>query len=1166
VYVHSGVFDESSNTIWLSTNLGVFGLDIAQQKLFKVDTEIDDFFLGFFVRDVSLQKERGELWLGTPKGALRINTSTREASLFTADGKSGSLPVPDVSTTFVDSAGNVWLGLEKEGLCVFRYTSESFLCLRAAVGGQHKLPMATVDDISEDRSGSLWLSMNQFGLFRITPDLEKFSNMRDHITTSAKGYFPYSFGGILRENNEIWLATDGGGINIFNHKTGEFKSLKYDPLKPGTLSSNSVISLTEDENGDIWAGTWAGGISKVDSKTLAIKRYQNTPNASVGESIAADNVFVVKADLKGGIWATIWGTGLQYLDIEKDKFTNFLPADKDDELWIKNSDISHLQLFDEKLWITGSKGLEVLDISTKEFRLLLPASNSGFTFVWVVNYEEIWIGTHRGLIRFNSILNETQLYTTDDGLADNEVSYIAKDLENRLWVATNNGLSVLLEGSNTFLSYTTHDGMVGNHMSAHGEFIQVENMLYVPSKSGMTIINPNNMPSNQYRPRTIINSIEVVDDSSFEFVAGKDGDNNEIPSNANSLNFEFTALSFVFPENNRFKYRLVGWQNDFVEVSANERFARYVNLPPGDYSFRVFSSNNRGLWDESGDTFSFTILPPWWQTWLAKTVFFAALMLLVFISYKLRFAHVLKKEKELQSKVNEKTTQLHSYAEKLKDTSNMLSHANSKLEERVERRTAELQLEINVRKEAESKLFHMAFHDALTNLPNRQWIIQLIESLLIRCKKEQNFSFGIMFLDGDRFKHVNDTLGHVTGDNLLKASSERLLSLLDDGQHAGRLGGDEFTVIAEHYDEAALETLAQRIVDEFKKPFTIDNHTLYFNVSMGIVKCDLTYCEVPEVLRNADIAMYRAKEQGRGHYQIFDEAMQKAAFELAVLEADLRIAVKQNQFHLVYQPIVDLSSGSISGFEALIRWHHPEKGMISPLTFIPIAEETGLIWDIGEWVLQEACKQTKQWHDMDFGFFVTMSVNLSTNQIRNGNFLATLDKVIQDTGIQAKYIKLELTESVLIENNHSLNTLYKALSDRQIDLAIDDFGTGYSSLAYLNEIPVEFLKIDRCFVEAIDKNGDSPINQDALQIVKGIISLGKSLRKKVVAEGIETPTQLGALIEFSCDFAQGYYLSRPLDVTAATKILENNKTLREGGVNVPLDEYKKEYKLRANRK
>jgi EAL domain-containing protein (putative c-di-GMP-specific phosphodiesterase class I) len=370
-------------------------------------------------------------------------------------------------------------------------------------------------------------------------------------------------------------------------------------------------------------------------------------------------------------------------------------------------------------------------------------------------------------------------------------------------------------------------------------------------------------------------------------------------------------------------------------------------------------------------------------------------------------------------------------------------------------------------------------------------------------------------------------------------------------------------VVVESTSEAELALLAQDIVDAFKAPFVLGKATVYFNVSIGLVLCDASYLTVPNVLRDADIAMYRAKAGGKSTYQIFDSDIQKATLELAELESALYSAVENNDFKLAYQPIIDLETGLLSGFEALVRWEHPEKGIISPYTFIPIAEETGLIWHIGQWVLLEACRQTKLWHDMGLAEPPTISVNISSNQLKNNTFLNVLDKIIEQTGLDSKYLKLELTESVLIENNHALSELFSALQAREIDLAIDDFGTGYSSLAYLNEMPAQFLKIDRCFVSAIDHNSDSTINKNALEIVKATISLGKSLSKKVTAEGIETNTQLISLIRHGCDFIQGYFLSKPLSDKDATELLESPRDVANGGVNISKETYAQAYAARV---
>ncbi|MFT6269439.1 MAG: diguanylate cyclase (GGDEF)-like protein [Alphaproteobacteria bacterium] len=1164
------VYDESKNTIWMAATNGLYGFDIYQQRLFKVKTDIDQYFNNFPIRDIAIDQNRNLLWVGTPMGLLRIDTNTLKTKRFVTSEKPNSLPINDVNSTFLDSGGNLWLGLEKEGVCVFRYSTEDFNCLRSSLDGKNKLPFATVEDINEDDNGSIWLSMNNYGMYRITPDLEKFENLDNRFTNNVQSYFPNSFDGVLRENNDLWISTDGGGINIYNTQSGIFQNLKQIANDPNSLSSNSVISLTQDESGDIWAGTWAGGMSRIDPDSLQVERFLHEPDKPVNNTIMGNNIFVVKSDKQGGIWLSVWGRGLQYYNTKDKRFTNFPHDARGTTTTIYNSEISHLQLFDNKVWITGESGLEVLDISTQEFTYLLPAKQYEFNFVEVLSYEEIWVGTANGFFKFNSITGESIHYTTKNGLSDNAVTYLKKDANGKLWLATGNGVSVFDPTTEQFSNYFERDGLIGNRMGDHGEFMFVEDTLYIPGKFGVTLVKPNNMPKNSLRPKTTISSIEFINTTKFSKAYEDDTSKIldfsgiSIPHNSNSLQFDFIALSFIFPNYNKYKYRLQGWQSEFVETTANERVARFTNLPAGKYRFEVYSSNSSGVWDEQGDSFSFTILVPWWKTWWGILIFAALLLSSIWLTMRWRLALNIQREKQLQIKVKEKTVQLASYTSELKKASDSLSELNTELEDRVKQRTAELQIEVNERKTVESKLFHMAFHDSLTALPNREWIIQRIEKLLLQCQNDKKLSFGVMFLDGDRFKQINDTHGHIFGDKLLVAASQRLVELMTDKQNVGRLGGDEFTVIAESYNEAELVVLANMIVESFKAPFLIDNNSVYFNVSIGILKCDSNYTVVPDVLRSADIAMYSAKESGKGTYKLFDQNMQNVTQEMAELEAGLRDAVSNNGFHLVYQPIVDLESGVITGFEALIRWNHPVKGFISPLTFIPIAEETGLIWEIGEWVLHEACLQTKRWHDMQPDILPSISVNLSTNQLQNANFLSMVDAVIKDVGIEAKYIKLELTESVLIENNHSMSSIFEGLRERKIDLAIDDFGTGYSSLAYLNEIPVQYLKIDRRFVEAIDLNSDAEINQDALEILKAMISLGKSLRKLITAEGIETETQLTALIQYGCDFAQGYFLSKPISDALATEILQSNKNLLDGGVNIPKEKYSLVYQARLD--
>ncbi|MDT0593963.1 EAL domain-containing protein [Glaciecola petra] len=1168
-YIDSMAYDKDLHALFIMSSTGLFKFDIAQNQLTRISTQLDAYLNSLVIRSISLDALRKTLWIGTPQGLLRIDTNSQQSTLYNNSDIDSGLISDDITTTYLDSAGNLWVGTEKEGLCLYKPKVDQFICMSSAFNEPGKLPYATVEEITEDENGSLWLAMNNYGVYRVTPDLEKFAILRDKFSHPPQDYFPHSYSSILRDNGDLWIATDGGGINILNINTGMFSNIKHDPLNTNTLSSNSVISLSEDENGHIWASTWSGGVSKFNPETMQVTRLVFDPNKPTEQTLAGNNVFTLVADQRGGIWMSIWAKGLQYFNFEDGVFTNFIHKRRGGNSDITNEQISDMQLFDNKLWLAGDRGLEVLDLKTGEFTFLLATKSLSFSFVLVESLDEIWIGTREGLVKYNYHTKSEKSYTTAEGLSNNVIYYIGKDSDNKLWVATDHGLSIFDIAKNKWFRYFEHDGLAGNELSTHGSFWHIEDEIYVPGKYGVSIINPNDLPENEFIPKTLITTIDFIsaenNTPTEEIYLRHSSHSNtpEISYDLNSLKLEFTGLSYVFPEYNKFKYRLNGWQTGFVEATANERFAQYTNLPAGNYKFEVYSANSSGLWDETGASFSFSILPPWYQTWWSILLFVTLIISLIFIVMYWRLSINAQREKELQQKVDDKTAQLQLHAAQLKESTDSLACLNAELENRVEDRTKQLQIEINEKNSAQEQLFHMAFHDSLTQLPNRQWIIELIEELLTKCKKDKNDCFGVLFLDGDRFKQINDTHGHAMGDRLLIESAARLKDLLNKDQHAARLGGDEFTVVAKHNDQAQLVQLAQKIVDAFKKPFILSDNTFYFNVSIGVVVCDHSYENVPNVLRDADIAMYSAKESGKATYKVFDCDMQKISLEAAEYESSLRKALGNNEFYLQYQPIVDLETGKLAGFEALIRWQHPEKGLIPPFKFIPIAEETGLIWNIGKWVLEEACRQTKIWHDMNFDIPPSISVNLSSNQLKQTNFLDMLDTTIEASGIEAKYLKLELTESVLIENNYAIGELFDALRERRIDLAIDDFGTGYSSLAYLSEIPVQFLKIDRRFISSIDQNEDKEIYADAHAIVTATISLGKSLRKQTTAEGIETQTQLISLIEQGCDYAQGYYLSKPVSAVEATALLQFPKIIQDGGVNISKKLYKHAYEKRA---
>ena len=445
--------------------------------------------------------------------------------------------------------------------------------------------------------------------------------------------------------------------------------------------------------------------------------------------------------------------------------------------------------------------------------------------------------------------------------------------------------------------------------------------------------------------------------------------------------------------------------------------------------------------------------------------------------------------------------------------------------------------DITDRKRAEEQLLHDAFHDALTGLPNRALFMDHVKMAIQRSRRSNNRLFAALFLDLDRFKIINDSLGHMVGDQLLVGIAHRLEACLRPGDTVARLGGDEFTILLE--DLASTEDaidVARRVQEAVTQPFNIGGHEVFTTASIGIALSNTGYERAEDLLRDADTAMYRAKMSGKKRHVVFDKAMHDRAMELLQLETDLRRAITRKEFFVHYQPIVSLETGRVTSFEALVRWRHPERGLVMPGDFVPVAEETGLIIPLGQWVLNEACRQMREWQRNGFADeSVTMSVNLSSRQFSQADLIEQISAGLRESGLKAASLKLEITESMVMENIDTAIDMLMQLRGLGVGLSIDDFGTGYSSLSYLHRFPIDTLKIDRSFVTQMTDNSENA------EIVRTIVTLARSLDMAVVAEGVETADQLRQLGELGCDYGQGYLFSRPVGAGQAAELLTDEQ-------------------------
>ncbi len=1078
----------------------------------------------------------GNLWIASPKSGLKLKrVSSNNFQQLTLNTQK-SIPSNMLRTLFVDSNNLVWVGTEDSGVFVLNQALEVVQHFQYSPYNDSSFCANYVNDIMQDKNGNMWFATEN-GLCKLNPDGKTF-NRTLHQSSRPTSLISNRTSKLMQDSGGvIWVGTQSGvsrwnaSLNYFPHinKNGKYKK----------LSSNSVMAFATDSSHNLYLGTWNGGVNILSNKNNEI--FTIRANSQRTDTLQEDNVMSLLVDDKDNLWIGTLRNGLYFKEKDSSELTIYTHDKSNPESISDNAISKILSLSNGKLAIaTYGGGLNLFNKETNIFSLIklhssVKNSPSSIYIVDIVEDEKsnIWLATRDGgLIKYNltnqeitqflSTTNEPGQLLSDDilsvlntkdyiwvatkdagiarlnkkqleqgkpifkhigiqhGLASNFTYGLLQDDKGFIWVSHAKGLSRVDSKTFNVINFNTAHGLQGSDFNSSAFYKDNTGRMYFGGSNGFNTFKPENVPINKHKPAlrlTKYSQLSIVKPIYKQF--RKDG---VLALNYNQtiIDFEFAVLDFTKPENNQYQYKMEGLGDAWINLDTSNKVS-FSYLDDGHYTLRVRGSNNDNLWSDE-IIIPIEVLPPFWRTWYAYLIYMLAFISVIYL--------LLKRKKEAL---------LH-----------QLAH--------------------------EQRLHRLAYYDSLTGLPNRQSFYESLEQFLIFAK-QQNYQAAVLFIDLDRFKRINDTLGHEYGDLLLQEVAQRLnLCIrtpdmiarcpkpLRPESKIARLGGDEFALFlnkVESLDDIAIVT--KRIIDIISKPIKIDNYEVMLTPSIGIAIYPDNGQFANQLMKHADIAMYKAKEAGRRTYTFYSNSLNERSLERLKLEEYLRTGIEKQEFELQFQPQIDLTKNCVNKAEALVRWRHPELGIVSPLEFIPLAEESGLIIELGEWILREACLQAKRW--LDDGMTCRISVNVSSVQFKQSDLISKVKLALSDSQLPPELLELELTESAIMSDVEDNIIRLQNLKDMGVTIAVDDFGTGYSSLSYLKKFPIDTLKIDRSFIEDIADNE----NDEA--IVKAIMALAESMNLKVVAEGIESIEQLKILHTFNCGLIQGFYFSEPLTNT-----------------------------------
>ncbi len=1179
------------------------------------------------------EDEEGVLWVGTAKGGLsRFDRSTSTFTRYRS-GDGSNLAPGFVRSIFQDRDGVLMVGTDG-GLNVWDRETRRFSVYRHDDADVYSLSHSRVDAIYQDRGGVIWLG-TPYGLNKWNPATGSFPHFAprpDDPTQLAAGYVTSFAEG---PSSEVWVGTIAG-LHRFDPHRKSFERFAHDASDPGSVAENRVGSLTVDRDGAVWVGTINRGVDRLDPETGRFEHFSHRPDDP--SSLSHNGVTAILQDRRDTIWVGTYRGGLNRFVPETGEFVRYRHDPQDPTSLGSDRVVALLEDRDGNLLVgTDGGGISRLDrerlVFTRFRHAAERADSLSSDHVWALTEGPeggLWVGTQGGGLnqwadyRTNPDRPSFRRFFKQDGLQSTTIYGILPDRRGHIWLSTNRGLAVLDPETGSFRNYNASHGLQSEEFNSGAALLTRDGHMYFGGINGFNAFDPADIRTNQHVPPVVVTKFlrfnqEVLFDRPLDELREI-----ELSHRDTVIGFEVSALDYTDPEKNRYRYRLEGFDQEWVDLAAGQRIT-YTNLDPGLYTLRVLGANNDGLWNEEGIALTLRASPPPWATGRAYSIYalLAVCAATVFVrdqrSRQHRARALERANRDLQLEIGERQRaegelRKLSLAVEQSPASVIITDRDGRIDyvnpnfvkvtgyspEEVAGRSLELlhsgydsgaQLadlwrsvragrtwrgevhsrrkngelfweeasispiigadgeithllvvneDLTARKQYEMRLLRQAHYDHLTGLPNRTLALDRLSRALAR-NNDQGKLVAVMFLDLDNFKIVNDTMGHAAGDQLLKASANRLLHTIRESDTVARLGGDEFLFVIGNLDALVdVENAARRVLDCFAEPLSIQGREIFVTASLGITIAPSDSIEPQVLLRNADAAMYRAKATGRDAYQFFTPAMNEHAVARLQLESNLRQALARRELRLEFQPLVDTDDEQIVGAEALLRWRNPHLGRVSPQDFIPVAEDTGLIVPIGEWVLESACRQAKNWSQLH-GRALRVAVNISARQLRpDAGLVDAVRSALERSGLPASSLELEVTEGVLLDDHATAATILGRLHYMGVRLAIDDFGTGYSSLRYLREFPFDVLKIDRSFVQDLDGLDDNS------PLLRAIIAMAGGLELEVVGEGVETAGQLAALRRMGCRLVQGYLYKRPLPARELARLLARGGKIEPG--------------------